>query len=607
MPTDSQKVNFKMTDNFSKGYRDKRDVLKEVPGTAVSGSQNIVILDGEKISNRPGYTLLGAANANTTGIKGGGSWLTSRGLEIPWRSYDDELEFYYNSTWNRLADSFTSSVFRGASIYDTTESQDLMIFVNGDANLRMWSGGITTFASATSSTITKEGTTFWTEEGFLAAGTRQVIIGGTTYTYTGGEGTTTLTGVTPDPTVAGHAVGSVIHQALRTTANTPASGFDNDFVSVLGSQLFVFDKNSRQVHVSALSSYADFSTLSSPRVPGDTATFTLDQTPTAAIALDDSDGDLSTRRMAISTRDYWYQILFQLSQDLTKESVIIKRLKTTSLQGASFDLGVDKMKNPIVYVSNEPTVEQLGNIENLNTPQNVALSDPIKNTLGVYGVDEASCKYHRNDFYISAKNSTSSGANNRVLVWDVENGLWQSPWTVGGILFEYDGGLYLHSSVQPETYQLLNGYNDNDKPYTAKWFDAHNDFGRPHNHKVFDTMMVEGYIKPDTEVTVFLSYDFGAETKSFTISGKNGNIVLKAAGTGLGQFSLGTRNLGGTGEALSESGLRYFEGFIAVPSRPFRRLQTSFQSSGTDGRWEIVNFGYNVTLMNNLDNKRKVN
>jgi len=598
---------FTIIDNFSKGYRDKRDVLKESPGTAVSGSQNIEILDAEKITLRPGYTLLGVANSNATGIKGGGSWLTSRGLEIPWRSYDDELEFYYDGSWRRLANGFTSDVFRADSIYDTTEKQDLLILVNGDSNLRMWSGGITTFASATVNTITKQGITSWSEEGFLTAGTRQVVIGGTTYTYTGGEGTTTLTGVTPDPTLAGHAAGAVVHQALRTTANTPASGVDNDFVKTLGSQLFVFDKESRFVYVSALSNYADFSTLSSPRVPGDTATFTLDQTPTAAIALDDTDGDLSTRRMAVSTRDYWYQILFQLSEDLTNESVIVKRLKTTSLQGASSDLGVDKMKNPIVYVSNEPTVEQLGSVENINTPQNKALSDPIKNTLNVYGVDEASCKYHRNDFYISVKNSTSSGANNRTLVWDVENGLWQAPWTIGGILFEYNGGLYIHSSVTPETYQLLNGFNDNNKPYTAKWFDAHNDFGKPHNHKTFDTMMIEGYIKPDTEITVFLSYDFGAETKSFTISGKNGNIVLKTTGTGLGQFSLGTRNLGGTGETLSESGLRYFEGFIAIPPRPFRRLQTSFQSSGTDNRWEIVNYGYNVVLNNDIANKRKIN
>lgn len=607
MLSDYQKSKFTMIDNFSKGYRDKRDVLKETPGTAVSGSQNIQITDAEKITLRPGYTLLGASNSSATGIKGGDSWLTSRGLEIPWRSYDDELEFYYSGSWRRLADSFTSAIFRAASIYDTTEAQDLLILVNGDSNLYMWSGGITTFASATANTITKEGTTSWSEEGFLTAGTRQVVIGGTTYTYTGGESTTTLTGVTPDPSVAGHAVGSIVHQALRTTANTPASGVDNDFIAVLGSQLFVFDKESRIVYVSALSSYADFSTLSSPRVPGDTATFTLDQTPTAAIPLDDTEGDLSTRKIAISTRDYWYQILFQLSDDLTKERVVVKRLKTTSLQGAAFDLGIDKMKNPIVYVSNEPTVEQLGSVENINTPQNRPLSDSIKNTLNVYGVDEASCKYHRNDFYISVKNSTSSGANNRILVWDVENGLWQAPWTIGGILFEYDGGLYIHSSVTPETYRLLDGYKDNDKPYTAKWFDVHNGFGKPHNLKVFDTMMIEGYIKPDTEITIYLTYDFGAETKSFTISGKNSNIVLKTTGTGLGQFSLGTRNLGGTGETLSDSGLRYFEGFVSIPPRPFRRLQTSFQSSGEDNRWEIVNFGYNVSHVNNVDNKRKIN
>jgi len=411
MPNENALNKFINVGTFSPGFRDKRDITKEKPGTGISGSQNVLTVDGEKIGIRPGYSLFGAANSAATGIKGGGNWKTHDGTEIPWRSYDDELEIYQSlestAAWSRLVNGLTvGTPVRGVTVWDTTEAQDLMIFVYGDATLNMWSGGMALLLSTTTNTITKTGTTTWEEERFLTAGTRKVTINGTDYTYTGGESTTTLTGVTPDP--SSEAANSLMLQTVRVSSNTPGSATDNDFVTVLNNQLYVFDKQRRDVYISANNDYTDY-TFSSPRLPGEGALLTLDEPPTAAYALDD--------QMAISTQNYWYLVNFKVSDDNTKEFVTVKRLKSSPLSGAGFDLAVAPANNLVVYASTEPTIDQLGNIENVNTPQSSNLSDTIKNTMNDLSFTSASIQYHKNNLYIGCNNNANQ--NNRILVYNL--------------------------------------------------------------------------------------------------------------------------------------------------------------------------------------------
>jgi len=609
MPRESTLKGFRTIEDFSAGYRNKRDVTKEKPGTAVSGSQNIITVDGEKIGNRPGYTEFGGTSQGRFPILGGGNWKTHTGVQFPWRSYDNgssvQLEVYLGTVegvakniWQTIGTGFNSASMRGASFWDTTEVQDLFLFVDGGNTIEMWSGGVTTFASATSNTITKQGTSTWAESRFLANGTRQVTIDGTTYTYTGGENTTTLTGVTPDPTVAGHAVGETITQTIRTSANTPASGFDNDFVKVLNNQLYVFDRERRDVYKSAVDDYTDYS-FSSPRIVGEGALFTLDETPTAA--------EVFQKTMLVTTRNYIYRIALQLSDDLQNESVLVDVLKTSSLEGTAFDLGITKMKNFVVSVSNEPSIDNIGNIENIETPQNVDLSDPIKKDMDTFGVDRVVAGYFRKNFYVGLKSKQTDGSNNRLLKRNLATGAWETPWTMPvGILFEYNGEFYMHSSVEAVTYKLLDGYSDAGTPITSKWYSPFDNFGHRHKQKVFDKLWVDGYIKSDTDIDVYVSYDYGAEVVKNTIKGTNDDILIKSGGGGLGTYSLGTHGLGGTGSTKGTN-LKRFRGFINIQPRPFYEMQVSFQSNGKDIQWEVVAYAMNVRLLDSQNNNLNIN
>ena len=72
---------------------------------------------------------------------------------------------------------------------------------------------------ATTTTLTKTGTTSWVEEGFYnVTNPRFIVINNNVYRYAGGEATITITDVSPNP--SGEPVQSVIHQQIVTTANS---------------------------------------------------------------------------------------------------------------------------------------------------------------------------------------------------------------------------------------------------------------------------------------------------------------------------------------------------------------------------------------------------
>ena len=624
---DQQLKNFYKVDDFSKGFRAKTDVVVEEPGVAVDGSQNIHVVDNTKIGNRPGFSYLGARSTNTNGIGGGGSWKTSTATELPLRSYHDGsngfLEYYstVSSAWEVIIGTLSSGDARflnsGSGVllgwWDSTEVEDLLLFVTGDANIHMWSGGVTTYASATSTTLTKQGTNTWAEDRYLTAGTRQVRIKDDsdvwqTFTYTGGEGTTTLTGVTPDPTAQSLTAGALAVQAARSTANTPAAAIDNDFIGLYQNYLFTFDKVSKSIEMSSNTDYTSFASPTSPRLPGEPSDFTLDELPTAVITQPDGDA------LYISTKNQWYQFVFTVSDDNSKEAITIKPLKSSPLEGATNELAVTNMKNYTVYTSGEPTIDNLGRVENIDTPQSVPLSDPIKNYVDVAGFTTSASAYYKNDFYISLRESSTDNANNRILIRNLRLGSWEAPWTIpSSVIFEYNGDLYAHDPSTTNTYKLLDtNYSDNyvseavQAPISAKWFSSHHNYGYPYNLKKFNMFWIDGYIRANTELDILFTYDFSKETKKYTLKGLDSGVVIVELGGGLGYFSLGSRNLGGAGQTLAATGLRRFRGFIPVPERPFYELQVSFQSNGAGERWEVAGYGMNINAIKAQDNTLKI-
>lgn len=571
------------------GYINKKDITNVDPRYLVSPSQNVVINDGEKITIRKGYTLDGVANAALTPIISNYDWNTSTNTEQNLRSYQGELEYRYVDslgavTWRRLANGFGSSVmFNFAEYWDTTEAQDLLLIVNGDHNIRMWSGGVTTYASSTVNTITKQGSTTWAEERFLVAGTRQVIIGGITYTYTGGESTTTLTGVTPDPTAGGHVAGNVAHQALRVTANTPSANFDNDIIAVLNNQAYIGDLNRRDVYVSKSTDYTSF-TFSNPRIPGEGALLTLDSPPSAFAVQEDA-------MYIFGNQDQVYQTLFTLSADLTKEALNIKRLKSGPGQGAVSQSSVANIKNSVLFLNREKAVDTLGRIEQINTPQSLPISDPVKSEFldATYTVNPH-IKYFKNKTYVALP------SDSKVMIFDHERGFWYPPQILPIRRLAIIGGeLYGHSNAVPETYKLFTGTSDNTNPINAIAAFAYRNYGTRSWKKSHDEWYSEGYISSNTTLLLGLKYDFGGFTTILEkeIRGDDDSILFSTiSDNSFGKSPFGQLPVGSITDSPSD--LSKFRVIHELGKVDYYEVQPFYQSNDDDAQWELIASGGNA-------------
>lgn len=588
---------FKLVTGY-KGYQTKQDATNTDERYLISGSQNVLVNDDEKVETRDGYTLFGVSASALTPIISSFEWQSHRAVEHALRSYDDELEVYVgtvegtaSNSWEKLEDGWTAVDFVFTTWWSNAEAQDLLLFVNGTANIYEWSGGTTRYTSATTNTITKTGSGTWAAAGFLTAGTREVRIkdsGGTwrTFAYTGGETTTTLTGVSPDPTAFTFTANALVLQEVRANANKPASGFLNDTISNLNNYVYVGSNTSREVYVSKNTDFTTY-TFSSPRVPGEGALLTLDNTTTGFAPQEDV--------MYISAgKDDWYEVRFTLEQgsSTVRENMSVKKLKTAPQQSAKSQDLIGKIKNAVVFVSNEPTLDELGRVENINTPEQKPLSESIKPDFDTLDFTNGHIRYWKNQVFIALP------AEGLVYIYDLDQQFWQPPQVLPVRRLAIIGGeLYGHSSAVPETYKLFSGENDNENPIVFRAVFAYRNFASRDRIKNFDEYFTEGYIKTNTEITLNIKYDYRGATseQEYTIEGDDDSILFAPnIDNSLGKESLGKEPLGSTTEESDD--LAKFR--VIHTSRPvdFYEVLIEYSSDSQDGKFQILSHGPNARL-----------
>lgn len=571
----------------------------------VSGSQNVII-DPRfgKFGSRGGYSLLGALNTALKPVRQKFDWITTYGKERNLRWYDDELEVYLGTidgvelnAWTRVANSLsTTAIPRACVWWDNTEKIKLMLFVQGDDNIYSWSGAITTLASATANTLTKNGTDTWAEAFFLTNGTRKVLIDGTEYTYTGGETTTTLTGVSPDP--SGETANSVVSQTVDTQADEPTADRTNDYIMEFENQIFLGSDDDNLVYISKNSDYKDFGE-SSPRLSGEGATLTLEGACKGF-------GKLEKIPVIFSGKDSLYTVEYVdiSTSAVISEQIKIKKLKTGTNQGAFNQETIIPIGDSLIYLSNEPALRMLQSTAQAGQPQLKSLSNPIKPDFDDEDWTNANAVWHKSRYYLS------SPVNSKLYILEYQedaNGklkrFWQPPQILPvRCLSVIDQTLYGHSNSTPETFLLFNGTADRtydgmavaDKlPINAVAKLSYRVYGDRSRLKCFDSWYIDGNISASTDDLQFqLDYDFGGSGQQsvFTIDGTDESILATSlVATSLGQQSLGSQPLGGSVQEPPE--LSRFKIILEMPKFDFSEIQEQFSSNDIDKSWEIISSG----------------
>lgn len=608
---------YSIVSEFKWGYRSREDVTNLPPSVLITGSQNVLTNVSERVQIRQGYALDGAVSSVAGPVLSSFDWLVKNNGEMHMRAggltsagNDGKLQFRFVFTddsvsWIDLATGLMTVNYNFAKYYNVAEDVREVLYVNGATSfIYEWNGAVAEILSSTANTITKTGTQTWADIGIYQTGGKNLIINGNNYTYSGGETTTTLTGVSPSPVA--EPIGSVVMQTPIATANSAMTGIDanlkNALIETLNNQVFVASLDSSIVYISKVSDFTDYS-FSTPRQTGEGWFFPLDDNPVAFKPQENF--------MYISAgQDLWYNVNFELQTStvgVTYEQVNALLLKNGRRQAAFSQAFVSHMKNNIIVVTRETTVDTLGRVLNIQgTPQTSNLSDPIKLDIDSYDFTDGSISYWR--YYILV----AVPKDGVVLVYNLATNGWEAPQTLPVSRFYIvDGELYGHSYNTFESYKLFTGYADrvypgfNGFPIQAIWRFAYQNYGSRFSFKKATKMYIEGYINANTMLTATITYELDGcqAVKTFQLNGDDQQFVCinpievgPGGGASLGKLPLGKQKLGGGISTSSIQGLPpKFRWFPTFSNTDFFECSISFSILGVDNRMELLAFGLAVS------------
>lgn len=703
----SKAVEYQIVNNFKYGYRHREDVTNLPPGVLIVGSQNVLTNVSERVQIRQGYSVDGGESSIEAPILASFDWLTRGNSERHLRAgfltsagNDGKLQYRYVDsngvvTWRDLTTSLSTVAYNFTPFWNITEQLRVALFVNGTSNIFEWNGAITTLASATATTITKNGTDSWLDTGFYsqsfstigdsttqfditnpsgttfrytwdstgtnpsissstfpigsyvligaqnfnsannglfvvtgvgsnyfevtnASGvaennktigtgyiynkyTKVIVINGNLYAYTGGESTTTLTGVTPSP--VGEAADSVVHQSVITTANTAmtsiTSTFKNGLIKVMNNQIFLGSLTSSVMWLSKVNSYTDYSS-SSTRQTGEGGSLILDSNLVAF----NVQGSQDNPTMYVSAgKDTWYKITFTDFVSVvgaSGQTIGAVPIKSGVSQGAISQAFVSNMKNNTITVTNEPTIDLIGVMENFFTQIQVQnISDPIKLDVDNYDFTDGSIFYWR--YYILV----AVPKEGVVRLYNLTTNSWETPQTLPvSRFYTVDGELYGHSYSTSESYKLFTGYADrvysgfSGYPISAKWKFSYQNYGSRFTYKKANSLYIEGYISPNTTLNSYLTYELDgcATTKTFSLAGTDAQVVcVKSPSGSFGTESFGAKKMGGDITQSIDGLPPKFRVEKTFQSNNFFECTVSFEVLGVDQRMELLAFGLNAS------------
>lgn len=596
----------------SLGYVTSKDPSNLDHRFLVGGSKNVLIDFQKKVKTRSGYTLLGAANQASLGIRNAWTWFSSTGTRLYCRYYDTNLSIYLGTidgvainAWRVIRSTFSATEqLRATTWWDTGENLDLLLMVNGDANIYEWNGAIAVVASASGTSITKQSTTTWAQNRFYTTRNKSIInlTTGATHTYSGGETTTILTGLN---NITGISAGDVIIQAFVTQTDEPAASRNNDTIFTFENQICVGSNDDEEVYLSQNDSFTD-TTFSSPRLAGEGALLTLDDTTTGF-------GSIGKTLMVFSGRSSIFTIEFnQITVSTTlAETVAVRKLPIGSSQGAFNQETIVQIGDTIIYLSNEPALRIVDDPKKLTGLDPKTLSNPIKPDFDAETWTNAFAFWYRNVFYLAAP--TNSRLYMLNFIEDADGKLfrfWNPPQILPtramSIIDSGDGDLlHGHASGRPETYLLFDGASDGqftdmeaaDKiPIEAIAAFAYNNYKDRANLKTFDEYYVEGEITPaTTQLSLILNYDYEGATQQIEkfIDGSDEDILEGSIVAGsLAQQSLAVNPLGGLLNPPSDA--RRYRVIFEIAKEDFHELQVKFSTNDVDKYWAITAHGANV-------------
>lgn len=588
-------------------YNTKDDPSNSDPRFLTYPSKNVLISNIEKVVSRPGFVLQSPVANGGSSIPSSTEWGNSTGDDFALEAHNaidgntttGILKVLINGAWETLMDSLISIALIFDPYWDDTEKIDRLAWCDGTTNIYDWSGATANLGSITAATITLQGTDTFGQHRFILNGTRAIRIkddNGIWHRtgYTGGESTTTLTGLTVDLTAFPFSGSNLIIQEVIIHPNIIDSVYTVDFLKVIENQLWLGSRTSNKIYFSKNTSVTDYS-FSTPRAVGEGGQLTLDG---PGRAIESLKGDV----ILFAGKSYIYKSVFnQITVGLSlAETVKVERLKTTSRQSALHQNLVTNIGNGLIWIGCDNVLYELTDATLAYNPELRPISDPVKPTFDATDFTGGHLKFDKTRVYISAPASTINYIYEyRLNIQLLKEWFWQPPQTMPVSRWAIiDDVIHGHSSAQNETYKLFYGTNDNGQAIhsiakTARW-----NGGIRTSLKNVDEMFNEGAITPNTSITCTYQFDIDGGDISLITKTINGNyediLFPMAQDPSLGNNPFGDVSL--SGDVDESDSIRHFRCIDDINIEEFFDYSVQLETNDLDYRWEWMVHGSNSTL-----------
>ncbi len=577
------------------GYISSVDRTNIAENFLVRGSQNVYKKLSGTIAVRQGQKRQGAANSTASACYSEYVWNTSWGETYTMVVSDSKLYVVLDEVWYVLQSSLTKTRYVFDKWWNTTRSKDQLIFVNGTTNLFSWGGGYGAIASTTANTIVLDRTI---ANSYLPAASGSVVVNGTTYAYTGSGGST-LTGVTPSP--VGEANGSAVFEAVVTTANTPTSTFNSDFLKIVNNQVYLGSYTSLNIFMSQNTDYTNY-TVPTPQLDGSPGLFIL---PGVGRGIGVRQGNAV---IGAGTRN-WVEISFSL---VSNNNIITRNNKVdykpvARLQAPYAHEFIDSVGDTLVYLGQDQQVHAIGDFNNLFVSGYPSYSQEIARELQQENFSGGGLKAIGEFIYVTAPNSgkvylrqerTRVDSNGSI----VAERLWHSPfvWNAS-FIDEIDGVVVAFSNANPQIYEVWDTgqwHDDSpsDEPLPYKCVAAFGYRGEQRRQGLwsFDKQFTEGYITAGTPLTLTVNYNYQGSTNIVMVpvnSLAQPAFIFQTSQASLGDSSLGDEPLGDGGISDTASDPDTLPKFKVINSLPIINCfewQPVYSSEEVDAQWELL-------------------
>lgn len=598
------------------GFRNDNDA-SQLRGSFVVG-QNVKFSGNGLPATRDGYEVMGTEASDVTPVQRAWTFETRGGDIFELKSYATSVYYWLQGTsteWALLKSGFTTTLEFGYGNIGEAGGEFHSFFCNGTDDWQQFNGANAVISSTTANSITKTGSGTWTASGFYAGSANAfVIIGSTVYNYTGGEGTTTLTGVTPNPT--GEANGSLVVQSPRALDGTAPTA---DLANFVGRVIEAHDGrlhvglSSRQStwNYSKLNNPDDFTTGSSD---GDGGTKDIEFSGGVTAF-----GKLNNAILCYKKRNIKMLNYVQSGSliDVPKYTTLVPADDKSTTIGAVNQRSTFSTPYGMVSVTTDKRMILLTGVTQNEQPQYVVLSTPIQSIFDDGVHDDASGICVNNIVWYAFKSDINSTYNDVVVRGDLTQQstdsegrttpiLWDTPyvgwnvkdWTAVYNATDGETEVHWHSSISSNSYRVTplsntdNPQSGQDGSFTTTIRSWAEQFGAPHKQKRITNGFIEVRMSENTEMTATLLYDEDGTTQQTekTLSGSSADHKFtKVTYNPFGASAFGSVQFGSNPAADDLPRYRYF--LEINPNIYFFNVSLQLSTSGAAQNWEIVRWG----------------